>query len=203
MKKITILIAFLGMSSLANASPNLVLNGSFEADSQGAGTWSNYTNLTDWVGGEFGIELRNNVAGAASNGVNFVELDTTQNSSMYQNISTSLGSVYNLSFDYSPRENISSESNPIQVLWNGVQVTEVTGTGGPSGNNWITYDFKVTGTGGLDQLKFVATGISDSYGGSLDNVVLTAVPEPETYAMLLAGLGLVGFTIRRTKNEQV
>ncbi|MDP1934865.1 MAG: FxDxF family PEP-CTERM protein, partial [Nitrosomonas sp.] len=29
---------------------------------------------------------------------------------------------------------------------------------------------------------------------------ISAVPEPETYAMLLAGLGLVGFTVRRKKN---
>lgn len=27
--------------------------------------------------------------------------------------------------------------------------------------------------------------------------VLTAVPEPETYLMLLTGLGLVGLTVRR------
>lgn len=39
--------------------------------------------------------------------------------------------------------------------------------------------------GGLDQLK--QTEISG----------VTAVPEPETYAMLLAGLGLVGFAARR------
>ncbi|MDP2225611.1 PEP-CTERM sorting domain-containing protein, partial [Nitrosomonas sp.] len=35
-----------------------------------------------------------------------------------------------------------------------------------------------------------------------DNIVtdtISAVPEPETYAMLLAGLGLVGFTVRRKK----
>lgn len=40
--------------------------------------------------------------------------------------------------------------------------------------------------GGLDQLK--QTEISG----------VTAVPEPETYAMLLAGVGLVGFAARRT-----
>jgi hypothetical protein len=28
---------------------------------------------------------------------------------------------------------------------------------------------------------------------------ITAVPEPETYAMMLAGLGLMGFVARRTK----
>jgi len=30
-------------------------------------------------------------------------------------------------------------------------------------------------------------------------VVITAVPEPTTYAMLLAGLGCVGFIARRRK----
>lgn len=36
-----------------------------------------------------------------------------------------------------------------------------------------------------------------------DNIVtdtISTVPEPETYAMLLAGLGLVGFTVRRKRN---
>ena len=28
-----------------------------------------------------------------------------------------------------------------------------------------------------------------------------AVPEPETYAMLLAGLGMMGFVARRRKNK--
>lgn len=36
----------------------------------------------------------------------------------------------------------------------------------------------------------------------LDNVKVTApVPEPETYAMLLAGLGLMGFAARRRRNN--
>ena len=34
------------------------------------------------------------------------------------------------------------------------------------------------------------SGTSASYGG---NLVATLVPEPETYAMLLAGLGALGF----------
>jgi hypothetical protein len=32
-----------------------------------------------------------------------------------------------------------------------------------------------------------------------DNVMVTAVPEAETYAMVLAGLGLVGFMARRRR----
>ena len=31
-------------------------------------------------------------------------------------------------------------------------------------------------------------------------IVLTAVPEPETYAMLLAGLGLIGSVVRRKRS---
>ncbi|WP_292996568.1 FxDxF family PEP-CTERM protein [Nitrosomonas sp.] len=33
----------------------------------------------------------------------------------------------------------------------------------------------------------------------LTSAILTPVPEPETYAMLLAGLGLLGFVVRRRK----
>lgn len=37
-----------------------------------------------------------------------------------------------------------------------------------------------------------------TYGSYLDNVsVMTAVPEPESYAMMLLGLGLLGFMARR------
>ena len=46
----------------------------------------------------------------------------------------------------------------------------------------------------------VANGsMSNNAGILLDNVAFSAapVPEPSTYAMLLAGLGLVGFAVRR------
>lgn len=180
---------------LANA--NLVVNGSFEADSQSAGTWNILSSLTGWTGS---AELRNNVAGTASDGFNFVELDTTGNSSIYQDF-TGLSGLYNLSFDYSARPGVAKDSNPIQAWWNGALLTTVTGNGiGKSDNNWLTLDFLVSGTGN-DKLTFTAAGISDSYGGSLDNVILTAVPEPETYGMMLAGLGLIGFVARRRRAD--
>lgn len=39
-----------------------------------------------------------------------------------------------------------------------------------------------------------------SYGGNLA-VAVAAVPEPETYALLLAGLGVLGFVARRRRQE--
>ncbi|WP_374049964.1 FxDxF family PEP-CTERM protein [Nitrosomonas sp. sh817] len=49
-----------------------------------------------------------------------------------------------------------------------------------------------------------ASGQFGFYNNSQSNVryagfEVTPVPEPETYAMLLAGLGLVGFMARRRK----
>lgn len=38
-------------------------------------------------------------------------------------------------------------------------------------------------------------------GGYSGTVTVSAVPEPETYGMLLAGLGLIGFTARRRKRN--
>ena len=49
-------------------------------------------------------------------------------------------------------------------------------------------------------LRFESIGpvSAPTYGSYLDNVsVTTAVPEPESYAMMLLGLGLLGFMARR------
>ena len=46
------------------------------------------------------------------------------------------------------------------------------------------------------------SGISETYG--VDNVVFASpVPEPESYALMLAGLGLMGAVVRRRKAKQV
>lgn len=78
-----------------------------------------------------------------------------------------------------------------EVLTNGVTVTTKVLAGGsilPAG----TYQVKVSGTG--------ITGANASYGGVLVATPVAApVPEPETFAMLLAGLGVVGFVARRRK----
>ena len=42
---------------------------------------------------------------------------------------------------------------------------------------------------------------TSGYDIGLDNVSVTAVPEPETYALFIAGLGLMGFVARRRKND--
>jgi hypothetical protein len=191
--------ALLAAPTLATAAGNLIDNGSFEATSQASGSWAVYATLPGWttVAGS-GIELRNNVAGTAYDGVNFVELDAYSNSAMQQTLATQAGQLYDLSFAYSARPGVAdSKTNGIAVAWNGVTLMTVTGKGGAQ-HNWLEIgDLQVLGTG-HDRLTFSAIGISDSLGGSLDAVSLTAaVPEPGTYALMLAGLLGVGFIARR------
>jgi hypothetical protein len=41
-----------------------------------------------------------------------------------------------------------------------------------------------------------------AYNGSISTTAVTAVPEPESYAMLLAGLGLMGVIARRRNKSK-
>ena len=47
----------------------------------------------------------------------------------------------------------------------------------------------------------IGNGDGNFIGALLDNVAVTSVPEPESYAMFMAGLGVMGFIARRRKNR--
>lgn len=105
-------------------------------------------------------------------------------------------------------------TNPIQITAGGtftlssLDVTFFSGSGSFVGSNAAVYT--VTGTGSINFGSLFA-GVSSvmwnsndtsSFGQmNIDNVTVNAIPEPETYAMLLAGLGLMGFAARRRKQK--
>src|SRR5258706_4792 len=182
----TALAALLAAPLLASAA-TLVQNGSFESNAQANGSWNIYSSVTGWTGTP-NIELRDNVAGQAYDGLNFVELDTTANSGMFQDVATTAGSHYTLSFAYSARPN-TGNTNDINVLWNGSLVSALGGSNATSVNNWSVFNFDVIGgAGATSRLVFNAAGLSDSYGGSLGAVAVTSRgPEPPTAGLLLAG----------------
>ena len=102
------------------------------------------------------------------------------------------------------------------AAWNNGLQIHVVATGG---SNTFTSDFTVNTSGPLNVFfnwSNINTVTFTSFGGvanpgltgigagthfAMDNLaineVVSAVPEPETYAMLLAGLGLIGFMARR------
>ena len=192
------LVATLALAAGNASAGQMLVNGSFEANAVGNGSWITTNSLTGWSTGQLGAEVRNNVAGAAFNGKNFIELDSTGNSWIEQVVHTSANQVLHLSFAYSPREFVSAGSNGIEVLWNGVSKGTFTGNGGVMGNSWKLYTMDLTATGSLSTLRFRAVGVNDSVGGSLDDVQLN-VPEPATPAILALGLGMLALFQRRRK----
>lgn len=196
-KKVAVIAGLLAAGA-ANAAT--VANGSFEDTTQANGTWTIYNSISGWNSSTLGVEVRNNAVGTTPFGNNFVELDTTGNSSIAQIITTVKNQMYELTFWYSPRINrTDAADNGISAFWNGAQQGSTpTAQGvGQAANNWVLYKFLVTGTGN-DTLKFAATGNSNSYGGNIDNVALSAVPLPGA-ALLFASslLGFIGASRRR------
>lgn len=208
MKKIAALLAIAGfaIAGQASASVNLVVNGSFEnAPGLGLNSWTVYagSSLPGWTSTSgAGIEVQSGVAGQAADGHNLVELDSHNNSNMWQDIATVVGHEYEFSFAYSGRPGVSADSNLI-----GYSFGDIAGKITAKGTNATIWNYQpfstFVATSTSTRLSFWALGKSDSLGGYVDDVSITdltvpaPVPEPETYAMLGLGLLAVGIARRR------
>lgn len=111
------------------------------------------------------------------------------------------GNTYELSFDLAPGPESEYKATVSLGSHTGV-FTAVKGTGFVHMSMLFTQSVADTGV----KVTFsgaVAPGKPAYWGPVIDNVVLTEttppVPEPETYAMCLAGLGLLGAAARRRK----
>ena len=101
------------------------------------------------------------------------------------------------------RVDILSETADAFDTGSGVLGTYYLGINNPPGDlNYSHYQIDVTGllaAGGNYQLRFAQVNNQAYLLQGVDNVSLTVtpVPEPETYALMVAGLGLVGVAVRR------
>jgi hypothetical protein len=69
---------------------------------------------------------------------------------------------------------------------------------------WIT-EANTSGWTGIGNVRVLNLYTSPSFGTSIsqDQLFMLPVPEPETYAMMLAGLGLIGFVANRRRRKLV
>ncbi|MBX3616635.1 PEP-CTERM sorting domain-containing protein [Nitrosomonas sp.] len=128
---------------------------------------------------------------------NYIDLDgSTSNSGVFANsVNLISGVTYTLSFDLAGSQRGSTETVDINF---GTASTSVT-LGGSA--PLTAYDLSFTpSASGVYGFSFENLG-GDNVGLLLDNVSVSAVPEPETYAMLLAGLGMLGFMLRSRKTN--
>ncbi|WP_295992342.1 PEP-CTERM sorting domain-containing protein [Rugamonas sp.] len=198
----------LGLISAASAA-DLVTNGSFDGGNTG---WT----ITD---GAVSIGPLSAYAGCC--GVDGSTYPYGPNAAFFgggqeaggtlsQTLSTVLNQTYTVTFQYgaiaaaNPQTLLVGVENGASYMSGGISLAG--GTVGAIGTTDQThlvspYTFTFTALGANTTLFFKDTSInSNNTDGIVDSVAVTAaVPEPETYAMLLGGLGLVGFMARRRR----
>lgn len=206
-----ILAALLSAPVLASAS-NLVVNGDFEINDPIGAYWdSNATTMfapiTDYgpCCAPFGTFPAENGKNAA-----FFGAGNLKGGSIWQDLTTVVGVTYEVSFDYGAIAGATEQMLRASAL-----------SGASFSNVLAESDFSATGTRDLaallstfgysftadsttTRLQFTDVSFSTiNVDGVLDNVSVNAVtapvPEPETYALMLAGLGAMAFVARRRK----
>lgn len=188
----------LWLPSAQAAGPNLVVNGSFEADVGVPGGWVIRPTLTGWTG-DPDIELQNRLEGnLPQDGDYLVELDTFYNSAMSQTIAGT-GWV-ELSFWYTPRIGWGAGTNGVQVSLGSFSSVVMDNAAGGAVPQWQRFSALVDlGSSGSAVLRFAAVGLSDMAGGLIDNVAITVVPEPDTAMLALGGGVLLAAWLRRRR----
>jgi hypothetical protein len=151
------------------------------------------TNKVAWIGPGNPFSL------TASQGSHFLDLTDYAYSKfggVSQSVSTTPGATYKLTFD------LGSSSNyglPSSILADAGTTQQSFSVNSAAINHWTSFSMTFTASSATTTIGLTGNQGPNYIG--LDNVAVVAVPEPETYAMMLAGLGLMGFIARRRKQR--
>ena len=203
MKKIIALAALAAISATASAA-NLFVDGSFESIPQASGTWNTYNSVPGWLVSQdnflpssHGLEVRNNVAGVAQDGNNFIELDGYENDRITSGFATTVGKQYEITFWYANRDGAAAATEGFAATVFSGTVTTASLVGNAPTSGWIQEKLFFTANSPISIFTIAATGNSDGYGTSFDNFQAMAVPEPATLGLFAAGLAVLGLSQRR------
>ncbi|MFN0113895.1 MAG: VPLPA-CTERM sorting domain-containing protein [Paracoccaceae bacterium] len=168
-------------------------------------SWDVWTNLIGWTTSRGpGVELQTDGTHPtvdAQDGEYYAELDSTANSSIYQDVALHVGR-YMLSFWYNSATG-NFRSDGINYRLSGLTSGRVTSaTPGVVAGAWtqVTVEFLVK-TAKNYRLTFAASGRSDGSGGLLDNIEIVPVPVPASGLVLLGALGGLAMLRRRITGQ--
>ncbi len=190
--------------SAAQAATNLILNGDFEGFAPGfalptdpGSAWTvegmvGVGNGTPAVyGGCCNVEGLNPLTNQFA-AFGWGDIGTTN--SISQTLTTVLGKKYVFSFQAGALAG-GSASHPFTVKVNAdVFAPDSVSTGNPT---FVSYAYSFFGTGS-DTVSFSAAGVG-SVDAVLDNVSVTAVPEPSSWALMILGFGSIGAAMRNRR----
>ena len=189
----------------AQAATNLLVNPGFEHPASDFLNYlipGNYTWINGWTTTGTGVHWMNESLGYFTDPIGKDAVDlanyTYANGGIKQSFATAVGETYTVGFYGATFANPTFGEITALIDNQVVNTYQLINTTSAS-NTWRYFSFNFTATSAMTTLEFRNTQAAGMQYSFLDNasVVVATVPEPETYAMLLAGLGLVGFAVRR------
>jgi PEP-CTERM motif len=193
---------------------NLLVNGNFEGSTSQTATPPGWTN----IGHTDGVIAYSLFGTPAFDGNYYYDIGgfggalPSPGDGIQQSVATGLGQQYTLSFGYTG-ENAGANLSTILDVFIGTQLTTFTIVSDASGafkKAFTLTGINYTAVGATTTIKFVqrsttGAGNNDALidGVIFDRAIGGAVPEATTWAMMLAGFGIVGAAMRRRRNMLV
>jgi hypothetical protein len=205
LRKLSI-VALLTAPLLASAA-NLVTNGDFENSVPGT-AWSNSATTGFAPISVYGPCCAPYGTYTGGSNAAFFGWGDMAGGSIWQDLATVAGQDYTVSFEYGAIAAPTLQTMQVTAL-SGASFATVLGATNLKGYGTSdlstllsSYSFTFTADSALTRLQFADNSANTfSVDGVVDNVVVmtTPVPEPETYALMLAGLGVMTVVARRRK----
>ena len=195
------------------ASANLITNGSFEDNNVNTNSWRCFyaKDVNGWNGSN--VEIWEKFLGvSAVDGVQFAELNSHANGgqqfNIYQNFTTNVGEIYDLSFFYRARRSnneafeVSVQDASNNTFFSQLMTDHVVG-------KWSVFTAQFTAVSTQTTLMFSSiTPHAGTVGNFLDNIAVTGtnsfrqsnVSEPDTY--LLGASVFLGLMLSRRRRQQ-